>query len=149
MGNGVDICACGHAIHRHELTGTEYARCYAITRAGKVCRCAGGERVVMTVAGPAVGGPAKYFQRQYRVRETDGWYDTFNGALTKIAPEEYVWQIGLCDICGEMPPGDLDFTAYGGVQKSDFDGALILKVVFACSECSSKIETWGDTDEWQ
>jgi hypothetical protein len=105
--------------------------------------------VVLTVAGPAVGGPAKYFQRQYRVRETDGWYDTFNGALTKIAPEEYVWQIGLCDMCGEMPSGDLDFTAYGGVQKSDFDGALILKVVFACGECSSKIETWGETDEWQ
>lgn len=107
MGNLLEVCACGHPRSRHMLADTEYSRC----EGAHVCKCAGGFRKVAEVSGSR---GALVFRREYRVR-ADGWYDTLNRAMEKVAESEELsarWALALCDGCGVLIESDGSHTAY-------------------------------------
>lgn len=96
-----DICVCGHPVSRHELAGTEYARCNSYPG---ICYCAGGVRVagavvesVLTPSGSQTNG--RFFRRQWYI----GGESPLAGGVAKASSSgvDFVWKIGRCDLCGE------------------------------------------------
>jgi hypothetical protein len=120
MDFGVEICACGHPVHKHVLADTEYARCNG---SNTLCRCSGGVRIV----GRAFGSVSKYFRREMVV---SGEYRTLNRAIEKCVESrdgDYVWLVEDCDSCAF--PIENDAHAYSSLQ----DGELLVEVV--CGIC--------------
>jgi len=96
MDFGVDICLCGHPVHKHALAHTEYARCEG---SNTLCRCEGWVRTV----GVGYGNVSRYFRREVKFLPT-GEYVTLNKAIDKCWGSEethFIWSIKECDTCGQ------------------------------------------------
>ena len=122
MDFGVEICACGHPVYKHDLADTEYARCRG---SSTLCRCEGWVRKV----GIGYGSISKFFRRNFRV-EADGEYSTLNRAVFKCLDSglDFVWTIGKCESCG----GASSENAMYGYAKME-SGKLTVEVV--CGIC--------------
>lgn len=100
-----EVCACGHPVSRHELVGTEYARCSSYP--GK-CYCSGGVRVAGAViedvehpSGTKTNG--RFFRRRWGV----GRISPLIGGIEKASEGgvDFHWKIDKCDLCGESWSG--------------------------------------------
>lgn len=94
----LDICVCGHPVRRHELVGTEYARC--LSWANKSLRCQCDERARVAVRVERGGGHV--FRRKARGAEKPHMLDTSVELYTVAhVDKQIVWVILACERCGE------------------------------------------------
>lgn len=134
-----EICACGHAVSRHTLVGTEYCRCENYP--GE-CPCSGGARVALLVeenverpSGTVTN--ARFFRRQFDARGEH----PLNAGLKKISALEdssvsVEWAVTECDICGQDDCGDLVaywVDSHGGIlfEVTEMTGRTLL----VCNGC--------------
>lgn len=93
----LDICVCGHTVSRHELVGTEYARC--LSRSYKSLRCQCNERSRVAVQVEKGGG--QVFRRKARGSERPHVLDTtIELYKTAHVNKQVVWVIAACERCG-------------------------------------------------
>lgn len=96
----VEICVCGHPVLRHELRGTEYARC-RMFMAGPLCECEMRSKPVLIVD----KSKQPYFKRTTRGSE---YPHALNGAVEKAGLDAVEWLVTHCDNCGsEVTDGSL------------------------------------------
>lgn len=92
------VCICGHPVSRHELVGTDYARCrlYSTTP----CNCAEKARAVLEVE----PGHTRSFQRKARGKERPHALDA---GLAKAVERgaKFSWLTLTCDSCGHNVEG--------------------------------------------
>lgn len=141
-GYWAEVCACGHALSRHALVGTEYCRCESYP--GE-CPCSGGARVALLVfEGSAANGVAtntKFFRRQFRV---DGDHP-LNGGVRKTRDSgiDFEWAAVECDYCGQEWAED--FVAFWAgsdgepsVELTEVTGRTLLLCGLCCVEMEWK-----------
>lgn len=136
----LEVCVCGHPVSRHELAGTEYARCRSFPG---VCRCSGGIRVAVLVeedwerpSGTQTNG--KYFRRKFEM----GREHPLDAGCRRLREEGigYEWAVEDCDECGaELGVGE-DFSATALIESSvDSLGSTVLEItgrnLLLCADC--------------
>lgn len=139
-----EICACGHPVSRHELVGTEYARCGAYP--GK-CYCSGGVRVAGAVledtaspSGSKTNG--RFFRRRWKV----GGVSPLVGGIAKALEGggRFVWKIDKCDLCADSWAGDwgVGYLTLGGRGWFTWKAQGVTDVVaFVCGPCMDMSES--------
>lgn len=136
----VNICSCGHAVSRHELLGTEYARCSRLWS----CYCSGvGSGVGILAVEETVERPSgsqtnsKFFRRRWEPsREKEISEHPLNVGLRRCDEEGvgYRWLTG-CTLCGEWE----ELTAYPVVN-----GALSIALYGLAESSAVLCEACGD-----
>lgn len=137
----VNICSCGHAVSRHELLGTEYARCSRLWS----CYCSGiGSGVEALAVEETVEKPSgsqtnsKYFRRKCEPSREKNISDHPLNVGLKRCDElgiGYRWLTG-CTLCGEWT----ELTAYPVV-----DGAVKIVLYGLVQESALLCEPCGDS----
>lgn len=137
-----EICVCGHIVEKHELVGTEYARC---TSYPGMCYCSGGVRVAGGVvetsarlSGSQTG--TRFFRRQWYV----GGESPLAGGIARAVESgvEFIWKISVCDLCGEERDScNVGYLSLGGRGTFSWTARTPgdLVVVF-CDLCRVEIE---------
>lgn len=139
MATLTDICVCGHPVSRHELAGTEYARCQKMWS----CYCTGGVRVGLRVV-EDVERPsgsqtnARFFRKMGGAKKEH----PFNAGLRKLVESGGTGYLGLecCDRCG-IEVTDLEIKRLTAVYATE-NGTPILQKIYStgrnalvCDEC--------------
>jgi len=137
-----DICACGHPASRHELAGTEYARCGFMGS----CWCSGGVRVAIRVKEDAervnaVRSNAKFFRRHFKFEA--GAEHPLMGGIRKSVDSgiEFQWVAYECDRCGD---GADSFVAYMAEVDDDSEPQIEVhevcgRTVLICQTCDNEV----------
>lgn len=144
-GYWTEICACGHPVNRHVLTGTEYCRCESWP--GE-CPCAGGSRVAILVrediANPSgVNTNSRFFRRRF----SPDAVHPLTGGVEKTSREDVIfeWAVADCDMCGQ------DWNEMFYAYWADSEGKPQWKMtevtgrtLLLCGICNSKFE-WANS----
>ena len=92
----LDVCVCGHLASRHELLGTEYARCLLRPNDGTRCQCQEGCRTAVRVE----RGGGHLFQRRAKGSSRPHVLDVSIAKYVAAHPNKIViWDLPYCERC--------------------------------------------------